>query len=160
MPAKSQAQRGLIFGKRNQYKTKKNTPKKWKWIWDEDYENKGKLPEKVKESFITKFKIFEERYLSDDEIEASYDDFEIVSFSVDSLSDRGGASGWISIEFPYDEENDYAESKTDHWIKYDSGPTIAFDNWYPEKMNIQLKEYIEKGIKEYKLLKNADKYNL
>jgi len=58
MPAKSQAQRGLIFGKRNQYKTKKNTPKKWKWIWDEDYENKGKLPEKVKESRIYNFETF------------------------------------------------------------------------------------------------------
>jgi hypothetical protein len=49
MPAKSQAQRGLIFGKRKQYKTKKNTPKKWKWIWDKDYENKGKLPERIEE---------------------------------------------------------------------------------------------------------------
>ena len=48
MPAKSQAQRGLIFSKRDQYKTKANTPKKWKWVWDEDFENKGKLPKKVK----------------------------------------------------------------------------------------------------------------
>jgi len=49
MPAQSQAQRGLIFGKRNQYKTKAKTPDKWKWIWDEDWENKGKLPKKVTE---------------------------------------------------------------------------------------------------------------
>lgn len=48
MPAKSQAQRGLIFSRRDQYGSKKNTPKKWKWIWDEDWENKGKLPKKVK----------------------------------------------------------------------------------------------------------------
>ena len=58
MPAKSQSQRGLIFGKRNQYKTKKNTPKKWKFIWDKDYENKGKLPDKVKESRIYDFETF------------------------------------------------------------------------------------------------------
>ena len=49
MPAKSQAQRGLIFSKRDQYKTKAKTPKKWKWVWDEDFENKGKLPKKVTE---------------------------------------------------------------------------------------------------------------
>jgi hypothetical protein len=48
MPAKSQAQRGLIFSRRDKYGSKKNTPKKWKWIWDEDWENKGKLPKKVK----------------------------------------------------------------------------------------------------------------
>lgn len=55
MPAKSQNQRGLIFGKRDQYGSKKNTPKKWKWIWDEDWENEGKLPKKTKktdESFV------------------------------------------------------------------------------------------------------------
>jgi len=59
MPAKSQAQRGLIFSRRDQYGSKKNTPKKWKWIWDEDWENKGKLPKKKKskkknESAVTK----------------------------------------------------------------------------------------------------------
>lgn len=46
--AKSQAQRGLIFSRREQYKTKEKTPKKWQWIWDEKWENKGKLPEKLK----------------------------------------------------------------------------------------------------------------
>lgn len=51
MPSKSQAQRGLIFGKRNQYKSKAKTPDKWKWIWDEDWENKGKLPKKIEENF-------------------------------------------------------------------------------------------------------------
>lgn len=58
MPATSQAQRGLIFGKRSQYKTKKDTPKKWKWIWDEEWENKGKLPEKVEERRIYDFDTF------------------------------------------------------------------------------------------------------
>lgn len=50
--AKSQAQRGLIFGKRNQYKTKAKTPEKWQWIWDEEWENKGKLPKKVKNETV------------------------------------------------------------------------------------------------------------
>ena len=48
MPAKSQAQRALIFSKRDQYGSKKKTPKKWKWIWDEGWENKGKLPKRKK----------------------------------------------------------------------------------------------------------------
>jgi hypothetical protein len=49
MPTKSEVQRRLIFGKRNQYKNKDNTPIKWKWIWDSHWENKGKLPEKITE---------------------------------------------------------------------------------------------------------------
>jgi len=59
MPAVSQAQRRLIFGKRNQYGSKEKTPNKWKWIWSEDYENKGELPEKIeKESRIYNFEKF------------------------------------------------------------------------------------------------------
>lgn len=58
MPAKSQSQRGLIFGKRNKYGSKEKTPKKWMWIWSKDYENKGKLPDKVKESKIHNFETF------------------------------------------------------------------------------------------------------
>lgn len=48
MPAKSESQRKMIFAKRDQYKTKENTPKKYKFIWDKDWENKGPLPNKVK----------------------------------------------------------------------------------------------------------------
>lgn len=58
MPSVSQSQRGLIFARRNKYGSKENTPKKWEWIWDEKWENKGKLPEKVKESKIYNFKDF------------------------------------------------------------------------------------------------------
>ena len=52
MPAKSQAQRGLIFSKRDQYGSKAKTPEKWKWVWDSDFENKGKLPDKVKNETV------------------------------------------------------------------------------------------------------------
>ena len=59
MPAVSQSQRGLIFSKRNKYGSEEATPKKWKWIWHEGWQNKGKLPEYVKkESKIFDFKSF------------------------------------------------------------------------------------------------------
>ena len=89
-----------------------------------------------------------ERYLSDEEIEAGYNNFKITEFSVDRILDDGGASGWITIEFPPDEDDEDpgVEETTDHWIKYDSGPVIAFDNWYPDEVTIKLKEYIETGI--------------
>lgn len=48
MPAKSQSQRGLIFAKRAKYGSVDKAPKKWKWCFEEGWENKGKLPEKVK----------------------------------------------------------------------------------------------------------------
>lgn len=65
MPAKSQKQRGLIFARRDQYGSKKNTPKKWKWIWDEDWENKGKLPKEVNEYYEELQLKPLEKYISD-----------------------------------------------------------------------------------------------
>ena len=56
MPTRSEAQRKLIFGKRNKYKTKKATPDKDKWIWDKGFENKGDLPEKIEENIMSTFK--------------------------------------------------------------------------------------------------------
>lgn len=50
MPVVSQSQRGLIFGKRSQYGSKENTPKKWKFVWGEEWENKGKLPKYKKKN--------------------------------------------------------------------------------------------------------------
>lgn len=55
MPAKSQSQRGLVFSKRDQYGSEAKTPKKWKWVWEEEWENKGKLPDKVSENYRAKF---------------------------------------------------------------------------------------------------------
>ena len=60
MPAKSQSQRGLIFAKRDQYKSKAKTPDKWKWIWDEGWENKGKLPKKKKKNETVQNMVFNE----------------------------------------------------------------------------------------------------
>ena len=61
MPAVSQSQRGLIFSIRAKYKTEENAPKKWKWVFEEGWENKGKLPKykkkkkskKINEGIIT-----------------------------------------------------------------------------------------------------------
>lgn len=108
---------------------------------------------------IKKYKEFEsEKYLSDEEIESGYNNYVITDFSIDRLFDDGGASGWITIEFPPNEECDDfgVESKTDQWIKYDSGPKIAFDSWYPSNVSKKLKEYIEEGI----IKKKAEKYNI
>lgn len=76
MPAVSQRQRGLIFGKRNQYGSEDKTPKKWKWIWEEGWENRGKLPKykkskkrknvKISEHIIISFNQFvNEQYKTD-----------------------------------------------------------------------------------------------
>ena len=114
-----------------------------------------------KKSIINK--VNEDRYLTDDEIESKYDNFKITEFSVTNFNDEGGASGGIEIEFedPDEEDPDYRyNTKYDNWIKYDSGPRIAFDYWYPSEMSQKLKEYIEKGIKEERIKREANKYNL
>ena len=38
MPSKSEKQRKFIFARRSQYKTKENTPEKFKWVWEKDWE--------------------------------------------------------------------------------------------------------------------------
>ena len=43
MPAKSPKQRRFIFAKRNQYGSKKKTPKSYKWVWDYAFLNKAIL---------------------------------------------------------------------------------------------------------------------
>jgi len=108
---------------------------------------------------MKKFKEFiNEKYLSDEEIEEGYDNYKITEFKVYNFSEDGGASGMIAIEFPEIESEDWY--KVDNWIKYDSGPRIAFDYWYPPKMNQELKDYIEKGIKKERLKRAEKKYNL
>jgi hypothetical protein len=37
MPSKTPRQRRFIFAKRRQYKRHDKTPKKWKWIWNEEW---------------------------------------------------------------------------------------------------------------------------
>jgi len=105
---------------------------------------------------ITKYKIFEslsdnERYLSDEEIEAGYNNYKITEFSISDRSNRsndGTQSGWITIEFPPDEDDEDpgVEEKTDNWIKYGFSGRIAFDHWYPDNLSRKLIEYIETGI--------------
>jgi hypothetical protein len=37
MPSKSPEQRKMIFTKRDQYKSKENTPKDWQWVWNDKW---------------------------------------------------------------------------------------------------------------------------
>lgn len=38
MPPKSRQQQKMIYAKRGIYKTKANTPEKWKWIWEKGWD--------------------------------------------------------------------------------------------------------------------------
>ena len=90
------------------------------------------------------------KYVSDEEIESEYNNFKITKVKVEKLFDDGGATGCVEFD----------EIAVDNWIKYDSGPRIAFEHWYPSEMNDRLKNLIEKEIKEEKLRRDAEKYNL
>lgn len=88
-----------------------------------------------------------ERYLTDEEIEATYLDIcepETI-FKIDFK--ESGDSGWIQIELPQNEERNRVislkdeyeddelldEEKSDSFIICYNGQ-IAFDSWYPEKV--------------------------
>ena len=95
MPAKSQSQRRLIFGKRGKYGSEKNTPKKWKWIWEEGWENEGKLPKKKKKNesvLLPKFSEFEnKKYLTkfgDEIIDPIIDEYYVPEITLDELEKR------------------------------------------------------------------------
>ena len=51
MPSKSEKQRRFIYAIRNKYKKKKDTPKKWKWVWNDEWL-------KIEENLITSFDLF------------------------------------------------------------------------------------------------------
>jgi len=55
MPSQSKNQWKFIYAKRGEYKTKKDTPDKWLWIWDSKWFNNvdySSLPNK-KESILS-----------------------------------------------------------------------------------------------------------
>lgn len=79
----------------------------------------------------------EGRYLSDEEIEQSYRDYDISHFDVNP----SGFSGGIQIDFK-DREGIF-----DNWIRYDSGK-IAFEHWFPENVYLDLVYYINKKLTE------------
>ena len=76
-------------------------------------------------------KTFEETvYMSDEDIEARYDNFKITYFTVDKLLDDGGATGSIEIEFEdpdADDDSDYKyDTKYDSWIDKMSIPEVEY----------------------------------
>lgn len=142
MPAKSQSQRGLIFARRDQYGSKKNTPKKWKWIWDEDWENKGKLPKKVKkkknESVNEAYEVPLEAYINDlfsymiaqgldeNEIDAALNDpdnMDIVEL---------GATDGLSVEETYSRLDLY--NPVAGWHNSNRGVNMS-EKFVPESVN-------------------------
>lgn len=101
--------------------------------------------------------------VSDDEIEARYDDWTIDEEQFEWSTPN---SGWIVLTRPYDENCDECDTeKSDNFIIYDDG-RIAFDNWYPESLYNKLVDYIksrdDRPIKENKTeakYKKGDKVN-
>lgn len=82
----------------------------------------------------------EDKYMSDADIEKSYDNFKINSFELTP----GKSSGYIEIDFPN------REGIVDNFIVYDTGK-VAFENWYPDKVYFKLVEYIYKNIQDINL---------
>lgn len=75
------------------------------------------------------------RYLSDAEISASYDDFEVTE--VQLWDNR--TSGGMQVELPH------GESRWDNFIRYDDG-RIAFEHWYPEPVYMALADIATAAI--------------
>ena len=101
MPAKPKKQLKLIYAKRNQFKSEENTPKKWKWVWSEEW---GHLKENIK-----KFKDFNES-INHPLYRQEYDEFyEIVSDYMLEWSDRNVDYEFIKSTFEYETKEDLSD---------------------------------------------------
>ena len=93
MPAKSEKQLRLIWAIRRNYKTKSKTPKKWKWVWGEEWTHLEK------ESVILRFYEFLNENLSSDDRDL-VDDLMVDLSDRYSLSFEGspGSKGYVSVQ--------------------------------------------------------------
>ena len=98
MPSRSEAQRKMIFTKRNIYGTKANTPADWRWIWDKGYNKLDRDARKEgfkEETTMNKFKTYlekvaaisEDRYPEDGEKKMKKGDKVIFHTSAEGLGE-------------------------------------------------------------------------
>jgi len=92
MPAKSEKQLRLIWVIRRKYKTKSKTPKKWKWVWGEEWTHLEK------ESVILRFEEFINENLSED-------DRDLIEDLMVELSDKYYLSVYDLISGSYGSED-------------------------------------------------------
>jgi len=92
MPAKSEKQLRLIWAIRRKYKTKSKTPKKWKWVWGEEWTHLEK------ESLILRFSEFLNENLSEDDRDL-IEDLMVDLADRYSLSFEGspGSKGYVQL---------------------------------------------------------------
>lgn len=89
------------------------------------------------------------RFMSDADIAAQYEDFNVTYYEIEPLRFSNGWSGTIEIEFPNADEIDFDSSKVDNFIVYDiKGERIAFEHWYPQNVCEQLLALIRGKIAE------------
>ncbi len=91
----------------------------------------------------------ENRYMSDEDIEAQYKSFKIKVTEVRKGS-QGGClyTGTIEMEFPEADHPDFDEYIIDNFVIYDEEriDNPAFDRWYPEKVYRQMAQAIKEEI--------------
>jgi len=110
---------------------------------------------------IKLFEEFEERYLSDEEIEDSYRDWKINEKEFKWRSEKK-ESGYILLERPDCNHNDkdcydeYPIEQVDSFIIYDNGK-IAFDYWYPDFLYLKMCDFIYNHLPKNHRLKNKVK---
>jgi hypothetical protein len=91
----------------------------------------------------------EERFLSDAEISAQYDNFKIENLTIDKEDGKNYFTGVLEVSFPNADHPDFDDSKVDNFISYDlEGKRIAFDNWYPESVYLAFCAAIRKKLAE------------
>lgn len=102
---------------------------------------------------------YEAPYLSDEDIEGQYKNFEIEELKINQGNDDLTFTADMWINFPNADHPDYDEGKAEHVLVYWENkedidnciwPEFSFNNWYPEKILEEIKETILEKIFEFK----------
>lgn len=97
-----------------------------------------------------------ERYMSDDDIAAQYDDFQIEYLELQPSRFGEGYDGTIEIAFPNVDHDDFDNYVVDNFMVYDNDFTrFGFDNWYPDEVVEELKQIIRDYAIENDITNNA-----
>jgi len=76
MPSKSKQQLKLVYAIRGKYKTKKDTPKNFQWVWEEGW---GKLEKDAPEKITTNESIFDNLYqVMLEELDSNKEDSKVI----------------------------------------------------------------------------------
>lgn len=112
---------------------------------NDEYDDDTVVYSTYQEEFGESRQYISEKYLSDEDIAAQYDDFNVEAIDLQPRRWGDGYVGRIEVSFPNAEHEDFEDYIVDNFYVYDRELTrFGFENWYPDEVAEELKRVIQK----------------